>query len=148
MGYKLFNWLRATSKIDYTILIPVYDETTALAFSKFYFDSIGQRPLYVLDSKKAFRQKEVEEIVQQAVPIYSNSGQCIEAGYEQLVTQAPTDWIFRVDCDEIPTLEALAFCRDSIRRVRSGIGLFDRRQLRWHEGTLEEINWPDYKDAQ
>ena len=133
---------------EFTILVPVYAETTALAFSKFYFDALGAKVLYVLDSKKASRLSEVENLVRQSVPTYENPGSYLEFGYDKLVAKAPTDWILRIDCDEVPTPEMLSFCNDFIRHGRRGIGMFDRRQLRWHENTLQEMDWADYHEVQ
>ena len=148
MRFGFLDRLRAPANTDFTILIPVYDETKALVFSKFYFDAIGAKPLYVLNSNRISRQKEVENIVQQPVPIYNNPGLFLEAGFDQYVAQAPTDWILRIECDEAPMPEALSFCREFIRQKRRGIGLFDRSELRWQADHFQEIIWPDYTGAQ
>ncbi len=131
-----------------TIMIPVFDETAALRFSAHYFSSLGITPLYVLDSKKIERKAEVEKIVGNKVAIYENPKTYVEANYDRLVAQSPTDMIVRIDCDEILSVEALKFVQRFSSEGGRGIVGFDRRQLRISDGRFEALDWQPYQDIQ
>ena len=75
---------------NFTIIIPVFEETDALSFSRFYFDALEVKPIYALDSKRSHRHGEVEALLGRAVSIYENPGSCIEANYGNLASLAPT----------------------------------------------------------
>ena len=94
---------------NFTVLIPVFKETEALKFSKDYFSELGITPQYALDSKRKSRQAEVERCVGRAVPVFENPENCIEANFRRFAALSPTDWILRIDCDEVPSLAALSF---------------------------------------
>jgi hypothetical protein len=137
---------RGTSRQDgFTILIPVFDELEALEFSVFYFNKIGIEPLYALDSKRRRRKSEVEKIVGRPVPVFENDkGQIMETGMASLVALSPTDWILRVDCDEVPSLDALAYCREFLASARNRVIGFDRPQLLYSENHLLAVSTPAY----
>ena len=133
----------------FTIIVPIYDETTALSFSKAYFTKLGLEPLYVLDSKKHSRQTEVENLLGQKVAIYDNPGACIEAGYEQLASLSPTDWILRVDCDEVPNLNLIRHCTSFVAKPSDSYCGFDRDDLIWRDGHFERLKYaPLFFDTQ
>lgn len=111
---------------NFSVIVPVLNETDALQFSSDYFKSFGIRPIYALDSKRSARRAEVERLVQDDVTIFQNSGNCIEAGYEALAALSTTDWILRIDCDEIPNLAALRHCGDFVNNPSDIYCGFDR----------------------
>jgi hypothetical protein len=134
--------------VDFTILIPVFEETDALVFSTFYFNSLGLRPIYVLDSKRIGRRDEVERIVGREVVIYDNPGMFIEANYEKFTALAPTDWILRIDCDEAVTA---ALIDHADQHVKHGLGYikgYNRRQMRWNEGGFQAVKHLIHRDIQ
>ncbi len=134
--------------VDFTVLIPVFEETQALSFSKFYFDRLGVRPIYVLDSKRMGRRAEVERIVGQEVPIYNNPGKVAEANFEQFAALSPTDWILRIDCDEAVTAALIDHAGGHVQRSRGSIKGYNRRQMRWHEGGFQAVKHVIHRDIQ
>ncbi len=130
---------------DFTILIPVFEETSALEFSIYFFQRMGVRPLYVLDSKRRDRKPEVEKLVGNAVPIYENNdGKTAEANFDKLISVSPTDWILRVDCDEVPNQEALAYCKQFMQSRSRGTVGFERPQLYFANDRLQAVADQDY----
>lgn len=134
---------------SFTIIIPVFDETAALAFSKKYFASLGVQPLYVLDSKKAHRAPEVEALLGCPVALYENPGVCIEANYENLAALASTDWILRVDCDEVPNQALLAHASRFVEKPTDHYCAYDRDDLIWRDQKFERLKYaPLFFDSQ
>jgi hypothetical protein len=133
---------------DFSILIPVFEETQALAFSRFYFDRLGVRPIYVLDSKRLQRREEVERIIGAEVQIYDNPGLVAESHFERFAALSPTDWVLRIDCDEAPTLAMLHHAGRFVARGKGFIKGYDRRQMRWHEDGFQAVRQYPYKDVQ
>jgi hypothetical protein len=132
-----------------TIIIPIFEETAALAFSKFYFDRLGLHPIYALDSKRIARRDEVEKLLNCQVKIYQNSGQCIEASYDKLAALSPTDWILRIDCDEVPNTEMLRQCARFIAHPLDAYCGFDRDDLIWRQDHFERLQYaPLFVDNQ
>jgi hypothetical protein len=129
-------------------MIPVFNETEALSFSKSYFDKINVRPIYVLDAKKIERRDEVERIVGGEVLIYDNPGLVAESNFERFAALSPTDWILRIDCDEAPAPAMLEHARNFVKKERGAIKGYDRRQMRWHEGRFQAVRQRMYKDVQ
>ena len=122
-----------------TIIIPVFEETQALSFSKYYFDQHNLQPIYALDSKRSSRRAEVQKLLGREVAIYENPGNCIEASYQNLASLSPTDWILRIDCDEIPNPAMMAYCSQFAAKPTDAYCGFDRDDLRWNENRLEKV---------
>ena len=123
--------LSQTPGFPFSILVPVYNETNALSFSMHYMREAGLSPIYVVDRK---RPAATEALIAQAgVPrvFFDNDKPFIENGYESFVAQSPTDWVLRLDCDEVPNLDLLAYCRDFVEQQREGVAGFERHQLLW-----------------
>lgn len=134
---------------DYTIIIPFYRETTALAFSRFYFEKLGLQPIYALDSKQAARRNEAEDILGRDVVIYDNPGGFVEAHFDRLAALSPTDWILRIDCDEAPNPRMLEHCAAFVKRPTSNVCGFDRDDLLWRGDHFERIKYsPLFFDSQ
>ncbi len=133
----------------FTIIVPVFEETDALAFSHYYFAALGLQPIYALDSKRIQRRAEVENLLGCEVAIYENPGACIEASYDRLAALSPTDWILRVDCDEMPNAEMLAYCASFVARPTDAYCGFDRDDLLWRGTHLERLKYaPLFVDTQ
>ncbi len=122
---------------DYSIMVPVFAETDALTFSKFYFDSLNLKPIYVLDSKRIDRRDEVERIIGREVLIYDNPGLIAESNFEKFAALSPTDWILRIDCDEAISSALIEHVGAFVKRGKGSIKGYDRRQMRWHENGFE-----------
>lgn len=133
--------MTAPPQQNFTIIIPFYSETRALAFSRFYFDKIGWKPIYALDSKKVSRRGEAEKTLGREVMIYDNPGGFVEAHFERLAALAPTDWILRVDCDEVPTVELLEHCGKFADRPTDNVCGFDRDDLLWRGDHFDRIKY-------
>ena len=118
-----------------TIQIPLFNETDALRFSKFYFDSIGESVRYVMDAQCSDRTKAIVRELDIEEVYFPNDKPFIENGYEAFAAAAPTDWIFRIDCDELPTPEALTFARTSEIPPDTVVS-FERHQVIWDEGRF------------
>lgn len=120
---------------DITIQIPLFNETDALRFSKFYFESIGEKVHYVMDrqctaeTRAIVRQLSIEEFY------FENDKPFIENGYEAFAAASPTDWILRIDCDELPTPDALMFARYASIPDQA-VGAFERYQVLWSGGKF------------
>ena len=134
--------------VDFTILIPVFEETSALAFSKFYFDRLGLRPIYVLDSKRISRRDEVERVIGREVLIYDNPGFVAEANFERFAALSPTDWVLRIDCDEALTSALVKHADQHVKRGGNSIKGYDRRQMRWHEDGFQAVKHLIHRDIQ
>jgi hypothetical protein len=134
---------------NFTIIIPVFEETDALSFSKFYFDALEVKPIYALDSKRSHRRGEVEALLGRAVSIYENPGSCIEANYGNLASLAPTEWVLRVDCDEVPNSAMLKYCRSFVENPKGNYCGFDRDDVIWRDGAFERLVYaPLFVDTQ
>ena len=122
--------------LPYTIQIPVYNETRALEFSALYFDRLGLSVRYVLDSQ---RTDEAETTLRRLgrEPVYFlNERPYIENGYENFAALSPTDWILRLDCDEVPSRELIRASIEFVERNGAGIAGFDRHQVLFRDGRL------------
>lgn len=115
---------------DITIQIPLFNETEALRFSKYYFDCIGETVRYVLDVKCAERTRMIVRELGIEEVYFENDKPFIENGYESFAEASPTDWILRVDCDELPTPEMLTFAR-SAHLADGHVVAFERHQVLW-----------------
>ena len=122
-----------------TIIIPVFEETQVLSFSNYYFDQLKLQPIYALDSKRISRRAEVQKLLGREVAIYENPGSCIEASYQNLAALSPTDWVLRIDCDEIPNPAMIAYCRQFANNPTDAYCGFDRDDLRWNDNRLEKV---------
>ncbi len=137
------------SQAHFTIIVPVFEETAALAFSNFYFTQRGLTPIYALDSKRLARRAEVEKILGRQVAIYENPGNCIEASYRNLASLSPTDWVLRVDCDEAPNVPMLAHCLRFTAHPTDAYCGFDRDDLIWRDSHFERLKYaPLFVDTQ
>ena len=133
----------------YTIIIPVFEETAALLFSHAYFSSLGLVPIYALDSKKFSRRQEVEKLLGREVVVFENPGSCIESGYANLAALSPSDWILRVDCDEVPNAAMLQHCAKFVARPVDVYCGFDRDDLIWKGDHFEKLKYaPLFVDTQ
>ena len=133
----------------FTIIIPVFEETDALAFSNCYFNALGLVPIYALDSKRVHRRAEVEKMLGRTVAIYENPGNCIEANYHKLAKLSPTDWILRVDCDEVPNAAMLAHCTRFVANPTDAYCGFDRDDLLWRGDHFQRLQYaPFFVDTQ
>ena len=137
------------SQPAFTIIVPVFEETDALAFSNFYFNKLGLKPIFALDSKRISRRAEVEKLLNRQVAIYENPGNCIEASYQNLASLSPTDWLLRIDCDEVPNQAMLEHCTRFVGRPVDAYCGFDRDDLIWREGHFERLKYaPLFVDTQ
>lgn len=103
----------------------------------------------MLDSKQIGRRKSVEATLGRSVSIYENPGNCIEANYENLAALATTDWILRIDCDEVPNLKMLEHCAKFVAHPTDAYCGFDRDDLVWRDGHFERIKYnPLFFDSQ
>ena len=118
--------------LPFTIQIPVYNETQALAFSAFYFERLGVHPRYVLDSQRTPAAQAMLEHLGHEPLFFSNDKPFIENGYQNFASVSPTDWILRLDCDETPSRDLIAFCDDFVRRDCAGVVGFERHQVLWN----------------
>ena len=134
--------------VDFTILVPVFEETRALAFSKFHFDRLGLRPIYVLDSKRIARRDEVERLLGREVLVYENPERFLEANFAKFTALSPTDWILRIDCDEAVTPALLEHARNYASGGRWAVKGYERRQLRWHEDGFQYVKRAFHRDTQ
>ena len=133
----------------FTIIVPVFEETDALAFSNYYFNRLGLQPIFGLDSKRIGRKAEVTKILGRTPLVYENPGNCIEAGYDKLAALAPTDWILRVDCDEVPNTEMLRHCERFVAKPSDAYCGYDRDDLLWRSGHFERLKYkPLFVDSQ
>jgi hypothetical protein len=124
---------------DLTIQIPLFNEMEALEFSKFYFDSIDVDVHYVLDSQCLERTKALAIKLGVRYSEFRNDKPYIENGYENFSAASPTDWVLRIDCDEVPTPELIDFARN-FARGGQGVASFERLQVIWRQGGFHRSN--------
>ena len=122
--------------LPFTIQIPVYNETQALVFSSFYFERMGFKPRYVLDAQRTPETEELLIELGHELTYFQNDKPFIENGYFNFSQSAPTEWILRLDCDEVPSRGLIEFCKEFVEHGGSGIVGFDRHQLIWKEGAF------------
>ena len=135
--------------MSFTIVIPVFEETLALSFSKAYFSSLGINPLYVLDSKRKERRAEVEQHLGHDVPIVDNPGNYIEASFQNLAALSPTDWILRIDCDEAPNQALLAHAARFVAKPTDIYCGYDRDDIIRRGECFEKLKYsPLFFDSQ
>lgn len=136
---------------SFGIVIPIYAEARdVLQFSKFYFEQTGYDPVYALDSKKIERRSEIEDILHQKIEIYDNPGRSyIEGHYDRLASLSPSDWVLRIDCDELPNREMLQYCHRFVCKPTDAFCGFDRDDLLWRGDRFERIKYaPLFFDTQ
>ena len=137
------------SQPQFTIIVPVFEETQALAFSNYYFNRLGLQPIFALDSKRRNRKAEVTKILGRAPLVYENPGSCIEASYDKLAALSPSDWILRIDCDEVPNAEMLRHCTHFVAKPSDAYCGYDRDDLLWRGGYFERLKYkPLFIDSQ
>jgi hypothetical protein len=138
----------ATVGLPFTIQIPVFNETRALSFSSFYFDRVGMRPRYLLDTQRTPEAEAALRALGHEIRFFFNDKPFIENGYEQFAAASPTDWILRLDCDEVPSLELIEFCRGYIESGNTGVVGFDRHQVIWRDNRLMTATTERFLPAQ
>ena len=137
------------SQPPFTIIVPVFEETDALAFSNYYFNRMGLQPIFALDSKRLNRKAEVTKILGRTPLVYENPGSCIEASYAKLAALSPSDWILRVDCDEVPNAEMLRHCKRFVAKPSDAYCGYDRDDLLWRGNHFERLKYsPLFVDSQ
>jgi hypothetical protein len=135
--------------MNFTVIVPIFEESDALSFVNFYFTKIGITPLYALDSKRISRRDEVEKILGREVAVYQNPGNCIEANYYHLAALSPTNWILRIDCDEVPNVAMLEHCARFISNPTDSYCGFDRDDLIWRGEHFKVMKYaPLFVDTQ
>ena len=133
----------------FSVIVPIFEETDALTFSNYYFNKLSLRPIYALDSKRIQRRAEVEYLLGREVSVYENTGNCIEASYDKLAALAPTEWVLRIDCDEVPNRAMIEHCSKFVARPTDSYCGFDRDDLIWRSGQLDRMKYePLFVDTQ
>jgi hypothetical protein len=123
-------------KLPFTILTPIFNETKALEFSSFYFDRLGADVRYVLDSQCTPEAAETLRRLGREAYHFDNDQPFIENGYESFCAASPTDWILRIDCDEVPSRELIEACREFVAHDEAGVAGFERHQVLWRDKRL------------
>jgi hypothetical protein len=136
--------------LPFTIQIPVFNETRALAFSAFYFDRLGIQAHYVCDSQRTPEAEATLRRLGREPLFFTNDKPFIENGYESFAAASPTDWILRLDCDEVPSRELIEVCRDFVKQDRVGIAGFVRHHVLWRNdrfltATTERFTPPNQR---
>jgi len=119
----------SASDMPFSVLVPVCNETLALKFSSFYLSKLDVEPLYVLDRKASEETGRILEESGQRFTVYENDKPFIENGYDSFAAQSPTDWILRLDCDEVANLALIRLCEAFVREQRDTVIGFERDQL-------------------
>ena len=122
--------------LPFTVQIPVFNETKALEFSIFYFDRLGVPARYVLDAQCTSETAATLRSLGREQCFFANDKPFIENGYENFAALSPTDWILRIDCDEVPSRELIDACCDFVRDNRYGVAGFERHQVLWRDNRL------------
>lgn len=123
-----------------SIQIPLFNETEALEFSKFYFDSINVDVNYVIDSQCEHETRTLVNKLGVNYSEFKNDKPYIENGYRNFAEASPTDWILRIDCDELPTPELIHFA-NSFVAAAEGVVSFERLQVLWKdEGFIRPVD--------
>ncbi len=133
--FKIQSWVLLMI-LPFTIQIPVFNETTALEFSTFYFARLGVEVRYIMDTQ---RTPEAEVVFKRLglKPLYfDNDMPFIENGYENFASMSPTDWILRLDCDEVPSPDLINYCATFIEQGHEGVAGFERHQVYWNDGRF------------
>lgn len=127
---------RVQRELPFTLQIPIYNETDLLEFSFYYHNILGLKPRYILDNKRTPEAEATLQRLNQEVAYFVNEKPYIEAGYESFAMASPTDWILRLDCDEVPSRELIDWCTNFIECGGNGVAGFERHQVVWQNGRL------------
>jgi hypothetical protein len=125
------------TNLPFTIQIPIFNETKALAFSSFLFTQMGLRPRYVLDTQSTPETRTLLHRLGHEATFFANDKPFIENGYERFSAISPTDWILRLDCDEALSWEAIEFCRRHVESGSTGVVGLERHQVIWQEESFQ-----------
>jgi hypothetical protein len=120
-------------EIPFTIMIPVFNETRVLQFSDFYFRRFDIPVVYALDSQHTPEARRTLRALDRDFRTFDNDRPFIESGYASFAAASPTDWILRLDCDELPTPELIAAGRDFVAGDPHETAGFERCQLTWRD---------------
>jgi hypothetical protein len=119
--------------LPFEIMIPLYNETKALSFSDFYFNRLGVQPRYILDTQREEDTERILRLLRKDIVFFENDKFFIENGYQAFAEASPSDWILRIDCDEVPNRELIEFCRSFIEANGSSAVSFERHQVLWDD---------------
>lgn len=122
--------------VPFTVQIPVFNETRTLDFSAFYFDRLGIQARYVLDVQRTPEAEATVLRLGREPLIFTNDKPFIESGYESFAAASPTDWILRLDCDEVPSRELIDACSTFVQQSQGGVAGFERHQILWQNNRF------------
>ncbi len=117
--------------------IPLYNETDALRLSHFYFTAIGVPVRYAMDTQALPATRAIARELGIKPLEFANDRPFIEHGYPAFSAAADNDWILRIDCDELPTPELIAFAREFVEQGGEGVVSFEREQVIWSGGGFQ-----------
>ena len=128
-------------------MVPLFDETLAFQFSNYYFKRLGITPYYCFDEQGAIETAELVKASGHPLRSFKNDRPCIENGYQAFVEQSPTDWILRIDCDEVPSSGLLEWCAEYCKSGNVGAVRFERDQIAWRGSRLWISTHPNFIPA-
>ncbi|MCW2284825.1 glycosyltransferase involved in cell wall biosynthesis [Rhodoblastus acidophilus] len=125
-----------------SIVIPTMNSQSYISIIADYYEGLGLNPYWFVDQKSADRTFDVLAARSQRVVAMHNDTAIIEAMVEKMSRAAPTDWVLRIDDDELPTAQLFAFARavmqdgrfDALGFVRHQCGVTADGSLMAHSG--------------
>jgi hypothetical protein len=97
-----------------------------IKFQKLYAQKIKNDFNFIVDSKNNKFRKILARI--QGQKIFDNTGEILEAGYRSFVDKSPSDWILRLDSDEVINRAGIRFLDAQRFEVQEVVG-FTRYQV-------------------
>jgi hypothetical protein len=122
-----------------TLIVPTIDSEAWIQEVIDFYESIGLRPLYVVDSRTCDGTCEVLAAAKQNWIKVSGKARVFESLLPGILGRVRKPWVLRLDDDELPTPGLLRFCDEVVDRDDPPVWGFPRLCLRWHPGqpTLE-----------
>lgn len=118
---------------DITLVVPTIDSEPWIQAVIDFYDTIGWRPLYAVDSRTQDATRAVLDRAAQTWIEVSADAPRVEALMPEIVKRISTPWVLRLDDDELPSPGLLKFCEAAIARSAPVWG-FPRLAVRWDAG--------------
>jgi hypothetical protein len=117
-----------------TLVVPTIDSAAWIQSVVEFYDEIGIRPLYVVDSRTRDATREILAEAKQDWIKVAAAAPRVEAMLPGILGRVHTAWVLRLDDDELPSPELLRCCDEAVDRCEAPVWGFPRLCLRWEPG--------------
>jgi hypothetical protein len=117
-----------------TLVIPTIDSEAWITAVVEFYNEIGIRPFYVVDSRTRDRTCELLSAAKQNWMKVAATAPRVEAMLAAIVSQVNTPWVLRLDDDELPAPALLRWCDEAVDQDGAAVWGFPRLCVRWRPG--------------